>query len=95
MKHEPDCPFADQGAEKSCWCVTEEPGGIRFASPEEMIQLTVPGSTKVTIRGAVVLRHRGHEVRMDATYDFADVPPELHCLLLNLIMQQRQVHSYL
>lgn len=52
--------------------------------------LTIPGTTKVTIKDALVLLQGGEKVvQLDAEYDLKDVPPAYHEILVNLMMTQR------
>ena len=48
--------------------------------------VTIPGTTVVTVLGAIVLVEGGVEVgRLDAKYDFADLDPKYHHLALSMI----------
>ena len=50
----------------------------------------VPGGTEVTLKDALVLVQGGEVVcRVDAKYDFSDIPPEHHVTAVNLLLRSR------
>lgn len=49
-----------------------------------------PGGTEVTLKDALVLIQGGEIVcRVDAKYDFADIPAEHHMTAVNMLMRRR------
>jgi hypothetical protein len=53
---------------------------------------TVPGETKIIIADALVFKQGGKiVVRLNAEYDFTEVPPEFHELALRMLFSQQRI----
>lgn len=79
-----DCPFIGTCDGRMCWCVTVDPP-MKELNIVSRNNLTLPSSTEVTVRDALVIQTSDQHVCVDAKYDFSKIPPEFHHLVLGLL----------